>query len=469
MGYFARMSLARYLLIGGFAVLLGGMLVMGTWLTSAIENRVVRHEGELFALYVDSVVSDHIDSLARGTPLSDADRKALDDAFSKTKLGEHVVEFKIWSPDGRVLYGNDPTVVGLKFAVKPQLAAAFAGQTQSALSDLGDEEHKFEHQHWPRLFETYAPIFDRKTGAIAGVAEIYRKPDIVTRAVGSARIESWIVVIVATLITYLLLAALIRRASNTIAGQERELRQKVAQLTALLEQNEQLHQRVARAAARTTALNERFLHRVAADLHDGPGQVLALASMRIRTLADTCGDCGATASECRGMAEELCTLHSALQDALHDLRAVAAGLRLPAMEDFSLAETAQRAIHDYERAAGVPAALTVDGVPYDAPLPVKITLFRLLQESLANGFRHGGGVGQRVALSSSDGQLLIEVADGGKGFDPGAAGEAGHLGLAGMRERVEILGGTFAVQSARQQGTVIRVAIPLTLSAEDHE
>ena len=113
--------------------------------------------------------------------------------------------------------------------------------------------------------------------------------------------------------------------------------------------------------------------------------------------------------------------------------------------------------------------LTVDDVPDEAPLPVKITLFRVLQESLANGFRHAGGSDQRVTLTQRDGHVVAEVADGGKGFDPGSDADAGHLGLAGMRERVEILGGTFSVQSALGHGTLIRAALPLRLPEQESE
>ncbi len=132
-------------------------------------------------------------------------------------------------------------------------------------------------------------------------------------------------------------------------------------------------------------------------------------------------------------------------------------------------------MRDYERKAGLTVPLTVDGVPDEALLPVKITLFRVLQESLANGFRHGGASNQRVELTRSDGQLVVEVTDSGKGFDPQADVVDGHLGLAVMRERIEILGGAFSVRSAPGKGTVVRAALPLTLLAsltslaEDHE
>ena len=290
-----------------------------------------------------------------------------------------------------------------------------------------------------------------------------------TLEVRAARLRSWLMVSTATLVIFLLLAALVKRASNTIVTQQGELSEKVTQLTALLTQNEQLHDRVRRAAARTTALNERFLHRIAADLHDGPGQALALALMRMESLADVCSACAASIGKDRSVGEEFRTLRSALQSALKDLRATSAGLHLPEIEQLSLAETARRAVRDYERKAGLAVPLEVDNVPAEAPLPVKITLFRLLQESLANGFRHGGAPNQRVELTRSDGQLVVEVTDSGRGFDPQAVVADGHLGLAGMRERVEILGGTFSVQSALGHGTVIGATLPLRLPEEENE
>jgi signal transduction histidine kinase len=93
----------------------------------------------------------------------------------------------------------------------------------------------------------------------------------------------------------------------------------------------------------------------------------------------------------------------------------------------------------------------------------------LLQESLANGFRHASGVSQRVEIIGRDGQLVVEVADAGKGFDPQAVSADGHLGLAGMRERVEILGGTFDVESAPGAGTVIRARLPLAVPEVEGE
>ena len=469
MNLLARFSLVRLLLAGGAVILLAGMVVVGTWVVKEIESGVINRAGLMTSLYVDSFVSLHLQSLASNGQLREVDRAALDRLLSGTSLGQHIVAFKIWAPDGRILYSTNPALVGRQFPVKPALASAFAGQVHTQIADLTEPENEFERERWPRLIETYAPVRATNTGTILVVSEFYQTTDDLAQEMRAARLRSWLFVSTATLVMFLLLAWLVRRASNTIVSQQSELRTRVTQLTALLAQNEQLHERVRRAAARTTALNERFLHRIAADLHDGPGQGLALALMRMETLADVCSTCPATIAKERTVGEEFRTINSALQSALTDLRAISGGLHLPEIGQLSLAETARRAVRDYERKAGLAVALSVDDMPREAPLPVKITLFRLLQESLANGFRHGGGADQRVTLNTRDGQLLVEVADSGTGFDLQTAVAEGHLGLAGMRERVEILGGTFNVESAPGRGTVIRASLPMAPLETEHE
>ena len=461
---FSRLSLLRLLLAGGAVILLSGMLVIGMWVAYEIENAVLRRAGLISSLYVDGILSSHLQSLTTKGQLDETDRRALDRVLSRTELGQHIVAFKIWAPDGRILYSTTPALVGRQFAVKPSLASALAGQVRSERYSLVEPQNEEEHQRWSRLIEIYVPVRAAGTGKIVAAAEFSQTTDDLAQELSAARLRSWLVVSAATVVIFLLLGWLVKRASDTIVAQRGELGEKVSQLTALLAQNKQLHDRVRRAAARTTALNERFLHRIAADLHDGPGQALALALMRMETLAEQCSACRTGVTDDNSVGEEFRTLHAALQGALADLRAVSAGLHLPEIEWLSLADTAHRAVRDYERTAGVAVASTLGSVPAEAPLPVKITLFRLLQESLANGFRHGGGVDQRVNLSACDGQLLIEVGDGGKGFDPKTSDTHGHLGLAGMRERVEILGGTFDVRSAPGGGTVIHAALPLAPS-----
>lgn len=466
---FTRLSLARQFLLVSFVILLTGMLIIGAWVGRQIEIGVINRTAAVTALYVDSFVSPHLQDLARSDQLDAGHLATLGALLGDTPLGRRIVAFKIWGPDGRVLYSTNPALIGRQFAVGPGLSGAFAGEVRSHISGLRDPENEFERQQWSRLIETYAPVRVEGSGQIVAVSEFYQPTEELEREIRAAQLRSWLVVVTATVIMYLLLAGLVGRASNVILVQQNELRDKVGQLSALLAQNEQLHDRVRRAAGRATALNERFLRRIAADLHDGPGQDLGLALLRIEALADVCAACAVAIARGRAVSDDFRTVQSALQSALADLRAISAGLRLPEIGRLSPAETAERAVHDYERKTGGVVTLSLNGVPGDAPLPVKITLYRLLQESLSNSLRHAGGVGQRVRLAGLDDHLVAEIADSGTGFDPQASLTDAHLGLAGMRERVEILGGTFEVDSAPGRGTVIRARLPLALPEVEDE
>ncbi|MGZ8438814.1 MAG: sensor histidine kinase, partial [Candidatus Limnocylindrales bacterium] len=137
-------------------------------------------------------------------------------------------------------------------------------------------------------------------------------------------------------------------------------------------------------------------------------------------------------------------------------------LRTPELERASPAEIVRRAVAEHERRAAHPATVDISAIPDEAPAATKIALYRILSEALSNATRHGGGVGVEVRATEMDSFLSLEVSDAGPGFDPGPGPGDGHLGLAGMRERTELLGGRFELTSAAGTGTRIRADLPLT-------
>jgi signal transduction histidine kinase len=462
MSAFIRRSLSRQFLIASFPVLLIGMLLIGSWVARQIESSVAYRIGGMTGMYVDSFIAPHVQSLTKSDDLSAADREALDQLFTATPLGEKIASLKIWRRDGRVLYSNTKALIGRTFPIDEGLKVALAGDVHSEMSDLTGVENEFEKGKWSRLIETYVPLHANGAGTVIAAAEFYHSTDQLNRESHAAQMKSWLMLVATVSIMYLLLFALVRRGSQTIEAQQSELNHKVTQLTALVAQNEQLHDRVRRAAARTAALNEVFLRRISADLHDGPGQDMGLALMQFEAVGETCMVCPGGAHGPFHASEEFKAIRTALQSALADLRAISAGLQLPEIDKLSIGEIAARAIRDYERKTGAAVTLTTANGQAHASLSVKITLYRLLQESLANGFRHASGVGQHVQVLADEG-LRVEVSDRGEGFDPGLSLPDGHLGLAGMRERVEILGGSFDLQSTPGQGTTIRVTLPLVV------
>lgn len=226
-----------------------------------------------------------------------------------------------------------------------------------------------------------------------------------------------------------------------------------------------MRERLSEAGVQTTTLNEQFLYRVAADIHDGPAQTIALAKMRFNELTATLDEePDPPQSGARGMT----TVHEALHTALQELRNIASGLAIPGIADLSLGETVHRAVRDFERTHGVTPEVQLEGELDAAPLAVRITLYRVLQESLTNNWRHARATPARVSVRVRASRVFAEISDTGPGFDP-AAITPQHLGLALMRERVRLLGGVFAIDSAPGRGTVIRVDLPLIIESPIHD
>lgn len=466
---FVRSSLARQFLLVSFPVLLAGMMVIGSLIGKQVEESVVHRMGGVTGLYVDSFIAPHVQSLITDDDLHEADRTALKALLTHTALGKRIVAFKIWRPDGRILYSADASLIGRSFPIGEGLSEALSGQVHSEISTLSAAENASEVNKWPRLVETYTPIHALGRGTVIAVAEFYQPVDEVMHEASLAQRHSWLVVAPATAVMYLLLFILVQQGSRTIDLQRQQLNEKVAQLTALNVQNERLHDRVRRAAASATALNENYLRRISADLHDGPGQDLGFALMRFESLSDMCATCPGSKEGRLSAAAALQPIHAAIASAMTDLRAISAGLQLPEIESLSIDEIAARAVRDYESKTGAKVTLVMADNHSAASLPVKIALYRLLQESLANGFRHAAGIGQKIDIRTEDGRLLIEIRDKGPGFDHHAATGKGRLGLVGMRERVEVLGGAFDVESGADQGTLIRVKLSLLVPEIEYE
>ncbi|MCA9872416.1 MAG: sensor histidine kinase [Anaerolineales bacterium] len=456
---FRKLTLARQYILVSLLVMLGGMLVIGVWIGRQIETAVSNRTAAVTALYVDSYISPHLQGLTQAETPAGVDVEALERLLVDTSLGEQIVSFKIWSPDGVILYSPNPDLIGQQFELDGGLADAFAGAVVTEVSDLEKPEQAYERQFWNTLIETYAPSRAAGSGEIIAVSEFYQTSDALEAEIRAAQYRSWLVVGVVMTAVYLLLAGLVGRASRTIVLQQERLQENVTQLHALLDQNEQLHGRIRRAAARSTALNEQYLRRISADIHDGPAQDLALALLRIEPLADAL-------SLAPDAANDFQTIQTAMESAMSDLRTISAGLRLPEIEQSSLTETIQRATYDFESKTGSPVVITLGPLPAEAPLPVKITLFRIIKEALANSYRHADSSGQTVHVYEVEGNLYMEISDAGRGFDPTAV-PGGHLGLVAMRERVELLGGQFEVHSQPGSGTTIRALLPLTPTEVD--
>ncbi|MBI4985439.1 MAG: sensor histidine kinase [Rhodocyclales bacterium] len=460
---FERLTLTQQFLLITALILVVGMAVIGTWVGRQIENSSINRAISIAAIYVESIVAAQQGDWSTPT-LDRATHAALDRLFLNGPLQRKVVRFKFWHPDGTIFYSSDHTQVGQRFGIGDRLAAAFRGELQGHVTDLGEVSHAQDRGLGARLLEVFVPVRAPGGDGVVAVAEFYYTMENLERDIRNAQQRSWWVVMLGAAGMWALLHGLVHRANSTIVEQQRNLRAQLAQRDVMLAENERMQERLREAGARTTALNESFVQRTAAHLHDGPAQDLALALLRFESIAEPCVGCS-MASDKRS--KDTATLRAALNASLEDLRSIASSLRIPpGMGHLSLAATVERAVQDFERKYEQQVAVDIDDAAAEhASMAVKITAYRMIQETLANGWWHARGCAQRVRLGFADGNVCIEVSDQGPGFDVAKAEESGRLGLALLSERVQLLGGRIAIDSAPGRGTRIQAWLPL--SAEE--
>jgi signal transduction histidine kinase len=251
-----------------------------------------------------------------------------------------------------------------------------------------------------------------------------------------------------------LLAAIVADASREVVSSRRAARDWQAQRIRLTAQNAELRRQIEDSHRRALEIHDRMLRRIGVELHDGPAQLVSLALLRLDSLDPERvrhGELGHNAqASVRGDYERI---RGALQDALAEIRCVAAGLTLPELSGVSPSEALRLAVRNHERRTATSVDCAVEGLPQDVPAPIKSCLYRFAQEALNNAWRHASGNGQTLRGQRRGDTIEVEVADAGPGFEPGRAIAGSRLGLLGMRQRVASLGGTLEIVSGPGLGT----------------
>lgn len=202
--------------------------------------------------------------------------------------------------------------------------------------------------------------------------------------------------------------------------------------------------------------------RLAQELHDSPMQSLYSAIYRIEELRGKADD---------KLKEALGDVKQHIQNVLQDLRATAKELRPPTIFNFGLENAIRSHANDVvEKHPSLNIHLSLAHDRQILPEKVRLALFRIFQQSLANVIRHAKATEVHVRFSFDAEEANLEIRDNGRGFDVPSNWidfvRQGHYGLAGAAERANALGGTFKVQSQPGHSTTIRVTIPWRDSVE---
>lgn len=424
------------------AVTLVAVLVfIGVVVASALlARRTAEREAVNDALQITNVLAKVLqpvvdDELMSPDPATAAAARArMDPVVREQLLSAWVVRVKLWTPDGRIVYSDEPALIGETFDLSDKQDVFANPATKADVSSLDAPENRFERPAGQKLLEVYRPVWTPSGRPL--LLETYARYDAVTarstalwRGFGGITLTS-------------LLLLLVAQAPLTWALVSR-VRRNQAEREALLEQ--------------AVSASDQERQRIAATLHDSVVQELAAsaflvagASARVR------------ADGQRAASEQLDTAAEAIRSSIGGLRSLLVDIYPPSLHT-----------------AGLPAALRDLVAPLrshdlrvelEVPDDVELAdhhealVFRVVQECLRNVVRHAdAGTVRVVVIATADGGVRVDVVDDGVGFDPTSIVERtpeGHFGIRLMTDLARGQGARLRVRSAPGAGTHWRLEVP---------
>lgn len=416
------------------ALVLVGLL--GTYAARRLaEREAVNDAANTADVIAEAVIQPALtDALAAGDAAAVA---ALDAVVRDRVLGPSVVRVKLWSPDGTVVYADEPNLVGQRFDLEDDQRRALENrETRADVSDLSASENEFESGD--RLLEVYRPVWT--PGGDALLFELYAPYEPVASRTGELWRGFGGVIASSLLLLVFLTVPIVWRLLRAVRERERER-------AALLQ--------------RAVDASDAERRRIAGTLHDGPVQELVAASFAAESAAADASDGGDVA------------LAAALRSVAASLRANVKSLRtlLVTIHPRGLAEQGlPEALADLAagvRSRGVDVELEVAPDLPRLSDADRMLLHRVAQECLRNSASHAAPCRARVTLSADGSAVVLEVADDGPGLDPALATSPpeGHLGLRVLADLAAHAGARLELATAQGAGTAWR----LTLEPEAEE
>ena len=334
-------------------------------------------------------------------------------------------------------------------AVPGAILAAFALRRQ-AMGSAGEERpHLITHltiaaigfliYGLAQLFVPYIDMFPARVINVAAFRTWFGFPIQIVRAV------------MAVMITLGLVRA------TQLAERERQRLAAAAQKTHLeaLEQRDALRHEL---LSHTVQAQEEERARIARELHDETAQILSAFSLDLATLRNSASnnpECGRVVDRLQALSKQM---SQGLYRLVHDLR--------PAqLDDLGLIPAIQY-LKDSNASQGLDVSVEVQGQSRRVDAIKETVLFRLVQEALNNVLRHAQTSQAQVMVQFRTGEITVKVVDNGIGFNPDLPLVPPHgWGLAGMRERVDLIGGKLQISSAPGKGTIVEAIVPDMISS----
>jgi signal transduction histidine kinase len=411
-------SLVQFALAALAAVILLGVLA------AAVLRNQTRDEAIREAKDVTRLAGRGIAEPALSPGLYTGDKAAQQRVWRALRvqvLSEPVVRVKIWTAEGKILWSNEPRLIGSTYPLGDEEQDALReGRTEAEVSDLTRPENRFE-RNYEKLLEVYLPI--RGPDGKRLLFESYSRFSSIT-ASGRRQAESLVLPLVGTL--FLLWLATLPLAWRLA----RRLQQRQREREELLE--------------RAIDAQDRERRRIAGALPDDVVQDLAGLGFSL------------SAAAARTDSPELREAAGQTRQTMRKLRSVLVDIYPPSLQRAGL----HAAIDDL--AGSMQADVEIDAPPSTGLPPEKdALLFRTVQEGLRNVAKHSGADHVTVRIRVENGVATAEVADDGRGFEPNGSGERGPMGLGLLADLAEEAGGRLDVSSEPGAGTKLRLEVPV--------
>ena len=414
--------------LAALAVFLAGSLLV---LRDLGRNEAVRDARQFAVLSGQGIVEPALrDEIVEGNP---AALDAIDVLVQERVLGERIVRVKIWTQDGRIVYSDEPRLVGSVHPLdESRLDVLETGEARAELSDLSGSENRFE-QGLGELYEVYLPV--RTPDGTPLLFETYQRG---TEVASTGR-RIWLpfaaLLLACLVLLWLTQVPLAWRLAERLRRSQRD-REEL--LVGAVEASE----------------NER--RRIAADLHDGVVQDLAGISYSLSAAADRT-DPGAPPA----LRETLREAAVGTRDSLRRIRSLLVEIHPPNLRAAGL-EAALTDLLAPLRARGIETSLDVED-DLELSGEAEQLVYRAAGEAVRNAERHSRATRVSVRLARDDGRVRLEVADDGTGFTEEEREHrraAGHIGLSLLEELAARMGGGLALRSSPGEGTRVVLEVP---------
>jgi PAS domain S-box-containing protein len=234
---------------------------------------------------------------------------------------------------------------------------------------------------------------------------------------------------------------------------ERQLERSQAKIASLLVRAESIQEKLAQLSRTTIRMQEEDRKWISHELHDEIGQILASILMNLEILKKEVGREG-------GGIAVIGELKEITNEVLRKIRMFLQTIRPVPINDGGLAKGIRTLAADFSSRSGIQVTYDDRGDVDLLDADQKVSLYRIVQESLTNIYKHAEATSVRIAVKQNDNNLVVEISDNGKGFDARRPEKSTGLGHVGMQERAILARGRLDVESSPGAGTTIRISMP---------